>query len=121
MPDSLGAVLSPPFVRLPVELLEEIYVLSETHSLPHVCRSFYVALSSDYTCLRFCTRLFSLDNPRKHPDQKGTCLRDEQTKVLAQEWFTADFAKKIKVAVGYIATSDMIENTVRSKVIPNTY
>ena len=51
----------------------------QTLALPHFCRSFYVALSSDSTLLRFCTRLFYLNNPRKDPHQNDACLRDEQT------------------------------------------
>ena len=121
MSDPSGVVLSGPLVRLPVELLEEIYVLSETHVLPHVCRSFYLALSSESARLRFCTRLFYLDNPRKDPDQKDACLRDNQTKILAQEWFTADFATRVKAAVEHIRASDMIAANVRSKSTPATY
>ncbi len=115
MSDPSGVVLSSPLVRLPVELMEEIYVLSETHVLPHVCRSFYITQSSDSARLRFCTRLFYLDNPRKESDQKEACLRDKQIKVLAQEWFTADFAIRVKAAVEHIRASDMIAAHVRSK------
>lgn len=121
MSDPSGVVLSSPLVRLPVELMEEIYVLSETHVLPHVCRSFYIALSSDSARLRFCTRLFYLDNPRKDPDQKDACLRDKQIKILAQEWFTADFAIRVKAAVEQVRASDMIAAQVRSKSTPATY
>lgn len=87
MSDSSGLSLSSPLMRLPVELLEEIDVLSETHALPHICRSFYMTLGSESTRLRFSTRLFYLDNSRKAPDQNDVYLRDEQTKILAQESF----------------------------------
>lgn len=113
MSNSSELVLSGPLVKLPVELLEEIYVLSETHALAHVCRSSYIALSSESARLRFCTRLFYLGNPRKDPEQKSVCLRDEQTKILAQEWFTAEFATKVKAAVKNVRASDMIEDKVR--------
>lgn len=113
MSNQSGLVSSSPFVRLPVELLEEIYVLSEIHALLHVCRSFYIALNSESTRLRFCTRLFCYDNPCKDPDQKDACLRDEQTKIVAQKWFTADFTIRVKAAVKHIRTSDMTQDNVR--------
>ena len=121
MSDPSGVVFASPLVRLPVELIEEIYVLSETHALPHVCQSLYIPLSSESARLRFCTRLFYLDNPRKDPGQKDACLRDKQIKILAQEWFTADFSIRIKAAVEHIRASDMIAARVRSNLIPATY
>ena len=50
------------FQGLPIELLEEIYILSETFSLSFVCRLFYARLNIQHTRLRFCTRIFSPGN-----------------------------------------------------------
>lgn len=110
-----------PFVRLPVELLEDIYILSETLALLHVCQRFYICLSSRSTRLRFCTRLFYIDNPRKDPDERGLCLRDKQTKILAQEWFTLDFAISLKAAVKHIHASDRFGDTVRLELSTIAY
>lgn len=112
MSNSSGRVLPGPFMRLPVELLEEIYILSETHSLPHVCRSFYIALNSDFTRLRFCTRLFYLSNARKDPGPKAVHLRDEQTKIFALDWFTVDFLQRLVAAVNYMRSSDGMEEYI---------
>lgn len=106
MSNSSELVLSGPIMKLPVELLEVIYVLSETYALAHVCRSSYIALSSESFRLRFCTRLIYLDNSRKDPDQEGVRLRDEQSKIFGQEWFTVDFATKVKAAVKHIRVED---------------
>lgn len=108
MSNSSELVLSGPIMKLPVELLEVIYVLSETYALAHVCRSSYIALSSESFRLRFCTRLIYLDNSRKDPDQEGVRLRDEQSKIFGQEWFTVDFATKVKAAVKHIRVEDYI-------------
>lgn len=121
MSNSSGLVLPGPFMRLPVELLEEIYILSETHSLPHVCRSFYIALNSDFTRLRFCTRLFYLGNARNNPGPNAVHLRDEQTKIFARDWFTVDFLQRLVAAVNYMRSSDGMEDDVRSKLSPTTY
>lgn len=110
MSNSSGLVLPGPFMRLPVELLEEIYILSETHSLPHVCRSFYIALNSDFTRLRFCTRLFYLGNARNNPGPNAVHLRDEQTKIFARDWFTVDFLQRLVAAVNYMRSSDGMED-----------
>lgn len=112
-----------PFVSLPVELLEEIYTLSETLSLSQVCRCFYISLSSQSARLRFCTRLFYADNPRRDPDKTNVYLCGKQTEILAQEWFTASFAVSLKAAVEHIRASD-IDTTgemVGSELSPNTY
>lgn len=110
MSNSSGLVLPGPFMRLPVELLEEIYILSETHSLAHVCRSFYIALNSDSTRLRFCTRLFYLGNARNNPGPNAVHLRDEQTKIFARDWFTVDFLQRLVAAVNYMRSSDGMED-----------
>ena len=110
-----------PFFSLPVELLEEIYVLSETLALSHVCRRFYISLSSQSARLRFCTRLFYADNPRRDPDETNVYLRGKQTKILAQEWFTLDFVTSLKAAVKHIRASDKPRKKVRSELSPNIY
>lgn len=110
-------------MKLPVELLEEIHILPETRALAHVCRSSYIALSSEFARLRFCTRLFYLDNSRKDPDQEGVRLRDEQSKILAQEWFTVDFATKVKAAVKHIRVEDYTQLSLcfRGYISPLAY
>lgn len=112
-----------PFVSLPVELLEEIYILSETLALSHVCRRFYISLSSQSARLRFCTRLFYVDNPRKDPDKTDVYLHGKQTEILAQEWFNLGFVLSLEAAVEHIRATDidMTGNMVRSELSPNTY
>lgn len=109
-----------PFVSLPFEVLEEIYVLSETLALSHVCQSFYISLSSRSTRLRFCTRLFYINNPRRDQCLRGDYLRGNQTKMLSQEWFTLEFAISLEKAVEHIRASDKLRNHVRSELAPTT-
>ena len=110
-----------PFVGLPFEVLEEIYVLSETLALSQVCQRFYVSLSSRPTRLRFCTRLFYINNPRRDLDLRGDYLHGKQTEMLAQEWYILDFAISLEEAVEHIRASDDFRNPVRSELASTTY
>lgn len=110
-----------PFVFLPFELLEEIYVLSETLALTYVCPRFYISFNARSTRLRFCTRLFYVDNPRRDLYLSRAYLRDKQTEILAQEWFDTDFTISLKEAVMHIRANDRTGNNVRSELSSNTY
>lgn len=91
------------FQRSPFELLEEIYILSETVLFPLVCRRFNSCLTNELTRLRFCTRLFFLGNPYNLESGAVSCLVQKQANiVLAQEWFTEKFAINVEDAVLHI-------------------
>lgn len=88
------------FQQLPNELLEDIYILSETLSLSHVCRLFYARFSTEPTRLRFCTRVFLFGNPDNLASGVVTSLlKKEASTILSQKWFTYEFARKVEKAV----------------------
>ena len=93
---------------LPTELIEEIYILSETLALSLVCRCFYTCLNTEFTRLRFCTRVFFLGNPNYlKPDVVADLLQKQENIILAQKWFTAEFATKVEDAVRKIDEDDV--------------
>ena len=88
------------FQRLPTELLEEIFILSENWSLSHACRLFRIRFNNEPSRLRFSTRIFFLGNPENlESGIVASLLKKQANRLLAQDWFTHDFAKKVEAAV----------------------
>ena len=105
---SVGSDKGGGFLQLPTELLEEIYIFSETLSFPLVCRLFFYHLSNDYVRLRFCTRVFFLGNPDNLQSGVGRSLLQKQANnILAQRWFTNRFAKRMENEVLKMQENDI--------------
>ena len=97
------------FQQLPTELLEEIYIFSENLSLSHVCRLFHTQLNTELTHMRFCTRIFFFGNPKNLASGLVALSLTEQANIiLAQKWFTYDFAKKMERAVLQVQEEEIL-------------
>ena len=103
--DSSAASLS----KLPLEILEPIFILSENIALQHVCRRLYYVLNDDTVILRFCTRLFSsnyvlieeADMSISYEKEMEilAAVGDAQSTVLSRKWFTLDFVVRLEPEV----------------------
>lgn len=126
--------------KLPLEILEPIFILSENVALQHVCRRLYYVLNDDAVILRFCTRLFSnhglieeanvsvshekemedvLVNQEKGMEITAT-LADAQSTVLSRKWFTLDFAARLEPEV--LKMQDACQNRaakLRNEPVPD--
>ncbi len=81
------------------EILEEIFVYSESLSLPLVCRRFHLLLSNSIVRLHFCTHVFYHGNRLRVNAADVSRMTDLQTDVFAQKWFTNGFSSEVETAV----------------------
>jgi hypothetical protein len=99
------------FATLAPELLEQIFIRSETLSMPLVNSHFYASLRSETVLLSFCTHVFyhgernhilSTPNYDQHNGIRfmgQSRMGELQNTILDQEWFTISFAKKLEMEV----------------------
>lgn len=83
------------FASLAPELLEKIFIRSESLSMPKVSRHFYKSLSSEIVRLRFCTHVFYHGKPGMGTNATSERLGILQTQIFQQKWFSLEFAKKV--------------------------
>ena len=91
---------SPPILQsLPPEIVEKIFVQSENFSLSIVSRRLYSILSKPVVRLHFCTHIFYWGNPKRLTQTNFSRMKNLQTEILAQTWFTNEFSSKVEKAV----------------------
>lgn len=98
-----GVKTTPPaglFGSLPKELLEQIYVRSESVELPLVNHHFYQSLSHNFIRIWFCAQVFyhgREPNGLYPPDHLG--MAPVQTRIFQRKWLSNNLEKKVESEV----------------------